>query len=86
MPDKAKLAKAREIGLRVAECCGNCVHRSARQGGVVGDCKLHSYLHQKHEGRRQMPAFRYFTCGDHELDEAKMERQAGVYAREEWRR
>jgi len=86
MPDEAKLAKAREIDLRVAECCGNCIHRSPSPGGVQGRCKLHSYMHQKHDGRRQMPGFRYFVCKDHDLDEEKMKREAGWYAEEEWRR
>lgn len=86
MPDEAKLAKAREVGLRIGAVCGNCVYRQVGMGGVVGFCKLHSYMHQKHEGRRQMPAFRHFTCDDHELDEEQMKQEAGWYAGEGWRR
>jgi len=86
MPDQAKLVKAREIGLRVAKCCGNCINRSASPGGVHGFCKLHSYMHQKHRKERMMPAFRYFVCDDHALDEEKAQEEAGWYAGEEWRR
>jgi len=85
MPDQAKLARAREINLHAVECCGNCVHRVSAVGGLVGSCKLHSYMHQKHDGRRQMPAFRYFVCDDHELDAEQMRREAGWYAEEAWR-
>lgn len=85
MPDENKMEKAREVNLRVAECCGNCVHR-VRTWGEVCDCKLHDYFHLKHASLRQMPAFRYFVCDSHELDEAQMERQAGQYAKEEWRK
>jgi hypothetical protein len=47
VPNENKLAKAREVGLRIGEVCGNCVHRQVGMGGLVGSCKLHSYLHQK---------------------------------------
>jgi len=31
MPDKNKLAKAKEINFRIVECCANCVHRMRRR-------------------------------------------------------
>jgi hypothetical protein len=33
-----------------------------------------------------MPAFCYFICDDHELDEEQMKQEAGWYVGEEWRR
>ena len=85
MPDKNKLAKAKEINLRIVECCANCVHR-IRTWQEVCDCDLHDYFHLKHDSLRQMPAFRLFCCDDHELDVGQMKHEAGRYADEEWRK
>jgi len=72
MPDRTKLKVLEEHGVRIAKTCGTCKHSKISRGSFWGECALATYQHEKHEGKRQMPAHLSFWCpsfqyGDQQL-------------------
>lgn len=84
MPDQNKLKKAKQIHLRMVRCCGNCTQRDKPPDERHAHCEFHSFMHEKHERETPMPAFRFFVCDEHDLDEWLMNEETGWYAQQEW--
>lgn len=64
--DKNKQLKLREIGYRVNESCGTCVHASFPNDDW-GTCGIHTYEHQKHNAEvSQLSINKFGSCPKYE--------------------
>lgn len=77
MPEANKLEAMVDAGYRVAHSCATCRHAKMFNSTPWGHCMKTSYVHTKHQAKRQTPSCLWMFCKEWELDEAILDHMKG---------
>lgn len=60
--DENKRKVLDEIGYRIGPCCGLCEHSRAFNREGFSTCAVNTYVHLKHQERRELSVTQYGRC------------------------
>lgn len=76
--DANKRQVLQDVGYRIQECCGTCLHGQFPPGLNFGVCLYHKYEHLKHSDKvRQLSVYQYGHCPFWEFNDRRLAELGG---------